>query len=101
MYVRIIVWLGSLSINCSNQAVLVTWRVRHPQIFKLPISIFMCTFDKCGFLLEHNIMYICSYNATSSLDNIIANSLPNMQLSKVSIFIEMGNYMMLNRSIVT
>ena len=31
-----------------------------------------CTFDRCDFLLEHNI--ISGHNAMSSDDNIIANS---------------------------
>ena len=47
---------------------------------KLLISVFMSTFDRCGSLLEHNI--ICGHNATCSDDHIIANSLPNIHLSK-------------------
>ena len=47
---------------------------------KLLISMFMCTFDTCGFLLENNI--ICGNNETSSDNNIMVNL--NIHLSKVS-----------------
>ena len=40
----------------------------------------MCIFGRCDFLLEHNI--IRGHNATSSDDNIIANSLPAIHISK-------------------
>lgn len=50
---------------------------------RITISMFTGTFDKYGFRLEQNI--ICGHNATNSGDNIIANSLPNIKLSKVSI----------------
>ena len=43
------------------------------------ISMFMCTFDGCGFSLEHNI--IC-HNATSRDDNMIANSLTSLKSIK-------------------
>ena len=52
---------------------------RFSLICKSPISMFTCTFDRCGFLLERNMIY--GYNITSFDDNVIANS--NIYFSKV------------------
>ena len=55
---------------------------------QITILMLMCTFDRCVILLELNI--VCGHNARSSDDdNIIANSLPNIHLSKTPKNIEM------------
>ena len=55
---------------------------------QISISMFTCTFDKCGFIIVRTHYYMLP-NATSSDDNIIAIS--NIHLSKESIKFELGN----------